>query len=128
MSLKTPLGRVLGLGSAKDGTGHWWMQRLSSVAMVPLTLWFAIAMARVADFSYPTLVTFLQGPLNGALMLLLVGVLLYHSHLGVQVVVEDYVHAPAVKVTTLVLATLAHLAFAVLGILAILQVSLGSTL
>jgi succinate dehydrogenase / fumarate reductase membrane anchor subunit len=125
MSLKTPLGRALGLGSAKDGTGHWWMQRLSAVALVPLTLWFAAALVALPDFSHPSLTGFLAGPLNGALMILLVGVLLYHSQLGVQVVVEDYVHGAGLKVVTLVLLTLAHLALGVVGILAILRVSFG---
>ncbi len=125
MSLKTPLGRVLGLGSAKDGTGHWWAQRLSAVALVPLSLWFAAALVALPDFSHPTLTAFLAGPLNGALMILLVGVLLYHSKLGVQVVVEDYVHDAGLKVVTLVLLTLAHLALGVVGILAILRVSFG---
>ena len=125
MSLKTPLGRVLGLGSAKDGTGHWWVQRLSAVALVPLTLWFAVALVTLPDFSHPALTAFLAGPLNGALMILLVGVLLYHSQLGVQVVVEDYVHGAGLKVVTLVLLTLAHGALGVIGILAILRVSFG---
>jgi succinate dehydrogenase / fumarate reductase membrane anchor subunit len=128
MTLKSPLGRVLGLGSAKDGTGHWWMQRLSSVAMVPLSLWFVFAMLGLGDFSHATLVTFLSGPVNGALMTLLVGVLLYHSHLGVQVVVEDYVHGPGLKVTTLVVLALAHLLLGVLGVLAVLRVAVGGSL
>ncbi len=125
MSLKTPLGRVLGLGSAKDGTDHWWLQRLSAVALVPLMVWFAWAVLSLPDFSHGTVVAFLAGPISSALMILLVGVLLYHSHLGVQVVIEDYVHAPGPKITALVLVGLAHLVLGVAGIVAILRVSLG---
>ena len=124
MSLRTPLGRVLGLGSAKDGTGHWWVQRLSAVALIPLTLWFAVALVALPDFSHVSLTELLAAPLNGALMILLVGVVVYHSHLGVQVVVEDYVQG-LLKVVTLVLLTLAHVALGVTGILAILRVAFG---
>ena len=124
MTLRTPLGRVLGLGSAKDGTGHWWLQRLSAVALVPLTLWFVAALVGLPDFSHGTLSGFLAGPVNSAMLILLVGVLLYHSKLGVQVVVEDYV-AGGLKVASLVLSSLAHLALGVAGVLAILRVSLG---
>ena len=126
MSLKTPLGQVLGLGSAKDGTAHWWAQRLTAVALVPLLVWFTLTLLGLPDWSYLTVVGLMAGPLDSALLVLLVGVVVYHSHLGVQVVVEDYVSGTALKVATLVLLALAHLALGVTGVLAILRVSLGA--
>jgi len=125
VTLKTPLGRVLGLGSAKDGTAHWWSQRLSAVALAPLTLWFAVTLLGLPDFSHATVTSLMAGPLDSALLIIFLGALVYHSHLGVQVVVEDYVRAPSVKIPTLVLLALAHLVLGVTGVVAILRVSLG---
>lgn len=124
MSLKSPLGRVLGLGSAKDGTEHWWMQRVTAVALVPLSLWFVFSMLFAADFSYETQSTWLARPLNAVLMILLATTLLYHSRLGVQVVVEDYVHG-ATKIVTLMISQFAHIALGVAAVFAVLKISLG---
>ena len=87
-------------------------------------MWFAVALAMLPDFDYQTLSGFLAGPINSALMILLASVLLYHSKLGVQVVVEDYVGG-GLKVVTLVLSTLAHVALGVTAVLAILRIALG---
>jgi succinate dehydrogenase / fumarate reductase membrane anchor subunit len=91
MSLRSPLSRVLGLGSAKDGTAHWWAQRVTAVALVPLTVWFAFSLLTLPDFDYETVRTWLSVPVTGFLAVLLVGVLSYHSYLGTIVIVEDYV-------------------------------------
>ena len=124
MSLRSPLGRVLGLGSAKDGTEHWWTQRLTAVALVPLGLWFAIALAAMGDFSHAAVSAWIAQPLNTVLLLLLVLASVYHSHLGVQVVVEDYVEGP-LKVASLMLLSLVHALIAVAGAVAILRVAFG---
>ncbi len=129
MSRRTPLGRVLGLGSAKDGTGHWWAQRVSSVALGPLMLWLVwslVQMARAGGADYLAVVDWVSVPFNTVALLLLVPTLLYHSHLGVQVVIEDYIHADGVKVVALLAQKFIHAAFAVAGILAILRLSLGA--
>ena len=125
MSLRTPLGRVLGLGAARDGTEHWWGQRLSAVALALLGLWFLGSMAGLDSIDYATAVTFVAQPLNSVLLALLCVTMAYHSHLGVQVVIEDYLHAPALKVTTLVMSRFAHVFVAVLSVYAVLRIGLG---
>lgn len=128
MSLKSPLGRVLGLGSAKDGTAHWWAARLSAMALLPLALWFAFSLATVGVRDYWSVVRFLQQPLHAVLLGLLVPTACYHSLLGVTEVVEDYVHAPGTKVAARVLLNFAHALAAAIGVYAVLKVSLGSPL
>src|SRR6202166_2609050 len=93
LSLRSPLGRVLGMGSAKDGTGHWWAQRVSAVALIPLTLWLFFSLLALPALDYATVRVWLSFPLSGFLALLLVGVLTYHSYLGTNEVIEDYVHS-----------------------------------
>ena len=125
MSLRTPLGRVLGLGSAKDGTAHWWTQRLTAVALVPLGLWFMVALAALAGAGHGEFLEWVRQPLNASLMTLFVVVAAYHSELGLQVVVEDYVHAHWLRVSTLVLLKFAHVLLALAGVFALLGVSFG---
>ncbi len=127
MSLVTPLNRVLGLGSAKEGVEHWWGQRLSAVALVALGLWFVLSLIRLDDMSYATVVSWLQAPVASILMILTLLTALYHSKLGVQMVVEDYVHQPALKVSTLVLSVFIHIGAAVAGVFAVLKIALGAT-
>ncbi len=124
MSLKSPLGRVLGLGSAKEGTDHWWMQRVTAVALVPLTLWFTVAIGLADTLDYVSIVYWFSNPINATLMILLLGALLYHSSLGVQVVIEDYIRGGA-KVVALVLSKLAHVALAVAAVFSVIRVSAG---
>jgi succinate dehydrogenase / fumarate reductase, membrane anchor subunit len=101
MSLRSPLSRVLGLGSAKDGTAHWWAQRVTAVALVPLTLWFVFSLLSLPDFEYETVRTWLSVPITGFLSVLLVGVMSYHSYLGTIVIIEDYVISSGMKVLSL---------------------------
>jgi succinate dehydrogenase / fumarate reductase, membrane anchor subunit len=101
MSLRSPLSRVLGLGSAKDGTAHWWMQRVTAIALVPLTLWFAFSLLTLPDFQYETVRTWLSVPITGFLAVLLVWVLCYHAYLGTIVIIEDYVTSSGMKVLSL---------------------------
>ena len=125
MSLESPLGKSLGRGSANDGTGHWWAQKLTAVALIPLTLWLVISILGMDSFAYLPVRAWIGSPLNSILLILLTISALYHSELGLQVVVEDYVHGSA-KVVTLVLFKLAHVALAVAAVYAILIISLGS--
>ncbi|MGO9514069.1 MAG: succinate dehydrogenase, hydrophobic membrane anchor protein [Steroidobacteraceae bacterium] len=126
MSLRSPLGRVLGAGSAKDGTGHWWAQRVSAVALVPLTLWFFFSLLALPAFDYGTVRAWLAAPLNGFLSVLLVAVLTYHSDLGTTVVIEDYVHGNGMKLFSLLLLRFLYVLFGGAGIFAILRVAFGS--
>ena len=126
MSLRTPLGRVLGLGSAKDGTGHFWGQRVSGVGLLLLGLWFACSLATMPGFSHAEALAFIGAPLNGVLLLLLVISLAYHSQLGVQVVIEDYVHGHGLKLASLIISRFAHIFLAVAAIYAIIKIGLGA--
>lgn len=125
MSLQSPLGRVLGMGSAKTGAGHWWAQRLTAVALVPLGLWFVFALLGLQHGSYQMVAAWVAEPTNAILLILLVLTLVYHSSLGLQVVIEDYVHG-ATKVVTLVVMQFVHVIMAVGGIYAIVIVSVGA--
>ena len=126
MSLRSPLGRVLGLGSAKDGTGHWWGQRVSAVALIPLTLWFMLSLLSLPALDYATVRAWLSVPLSSVLALLLVAVLTYHSYLGTTVVIEDYVHAAGTKLLSLLLLRFLYVLIGGASLLAILHVSFGS--
>jgi succinate dehydrogenase / fumarate reductase membrane anchor subunit len=125
MSLRSPIGRVLGLGAAKEGFSHWWLQRVTSVALVLLGLWFVSALLRMPTFEYDFVVAWIAIPLNAVLLLLLIGTLVYHSQLGVQVVVEDYVHHHGLKIATMLLLTFAHVAVAALASFAVLRIAFG---
>jgi succinate dehydrogenase / fumarate reductase membrane anchor subunit len=126
MSLKTPLGRVLGLGSAKEGTDHWWGQRVSAVALLLLGSWFLYSLLGLQNFTYLEVIRFVGVPLNGVLLSLLAMTLAYHSYLGVQVVIEDYVHTPGTKVVSLLLSRFAHVFVAIAAVYAILVIGIGS--
>jgi succinate dehydrogenase / fumarate reductase membrane anchor subunit len=119
------LNRVLGLGTAKGAAEHWWVQRVTAVALVPLGLWFAVALATLPNFSYATVVDWMQRPVTSVLLVLFVLAAGYHSYLGVQVVVEDYVHAKGAKAALVVASTLAHAALTVAAVFAILKVAFG---
>lgn len=126
MSLRSPLGRVLGLGTAKDGTSHWWGQRVSAIALLFLGLWFAFSLTTTTGFNHAEVIAEIERPINNVLLLLLTVTMAYHSYLGVQVVVEDYVHAPGIKVLTLLLSRFAHALFAAAAIFAILKIGLSA--
>ncbi len=125
MSLITPLNRVLGLGSAKGGTEHWWVQRLTAVALIPLGLWLLFSLATVDTASYDAVVAWIQKPLTGVFLLLTVLVVVYHSYLGVQVVVEDYVGGSA-KVAVIVLSAFAHTFIGVAAVYSVLRIAFGA--
>ena len=127
MSLRSPVGRVLGLGSAGEGVSHWWSQRVTAVALVLLGLWFVSSLVRLPDFSYLAVTAWIGSPLNAVLLSLLVGTMVYHSLLGVQVVVEDYVTHHGSKVVTMLLLQFIHIVLAGLGIFAVLRIAFATT-
>ena len=126
MSLKTPLARVLGLGSAKDGVGHWWGQRLTAVALVPLGLWFVYSVLDLLPADHHAAVQWLRSPVQAALFILFSVTVFWHAYLGLQVVIEDYVHTEWLKVTALVTLKMILALLLVVTILMILQVFLGT--
>lgn len=125
MSLRSPLSKVKGLGSAKEGTGHWWMQRVTALALVVLGFWFMISLVVIGNFGYEHTVVWLSLPLNAVLLSSFVMTLLYHSKLGIQIVIEDYVSPPAWKVGSLLFSVFVHLLLAVTGVFSILRISAG---
>ncbi len=125
MSLRTPLGRVLGLGSARDGTRHFMAQRVSAAALALLGPWFAISLARLDSMTYLDVTRFIARPMNGVLMMLLCVTLALHSQLGVQVVIEDYVHTDGRKLFYLVLSRFIHVLVAVAAVYAVLRIGIG---
>ena len=125
MSLRSPLGRVLGLGSAKDGTAHWWAQRVTAVALLPLTLWFVISLLTLPALDFETVRTWLAFPMTGFLAVLLVAVLTYHSYLGTTVIIEDYVHTGGMKVLSLMLLRFLYVLSGGAAIFAVLRVVFG---
>ena len=125
MSLRSPLGRVLGTGSAKEGVHHWWMQRLTSIALVPLTIWFVVSLLSLPSFEHVTVISWIAQSWTALLLILFILVATWHSQLGVRVVIEDYVHGGA-KTLTLVLITFMHALIAAAGVFAVLKVAFGS--
>jgi succinate dehydrogenase / fumarate reductase membrane anchor subunit len=125
MSLRTPLGKALGRGSAGDGVGHWWEQRVTAIALIPLTAWFFIGLLRRSAGKFEEMQVWLSQPWPALLALLLVVTVALHSKLGVQVVIEDYVHTKGAKTTLLLLSTFLHFAAAFAGIFAILRMALS---
>ena len=126
MSLQSPLGKFLGHGSAKDGTEHWWSQRVTAVALVPLTLWFVASLLGMDSFDHAAVIAWLSQPLHAVLMILTLLAVLYHSQLGLQVVVEDYVHTGSLKIPMLMGSKFIHVAAGVAGIYSIIILSIGS--
>ncbi len=123
--MRSPLGRAIGLGSAKEGVEHWWMQRITAVALVPLSLWFVIAVIRLAGADLETFQDWAGRPLPAILLVLTLIAVFWHAYLGLQVVIEDYVHAELTKLGMVIVVRLACFALAVAGIFAVLSMALG---
>jgi succinate dehydrogenase / fumarate reductase membrane anchor subunit len=128
MSLRGPLGRVLGRGSAKQGVHHWWLQRVTSVALVPLSIGFVVSLLALPALDYGTLVGWMRHGATALGLALFVLVAARHSQLGVRVIIEDYVHASGLKTVALVAADFAHVLAAAAAVFAILKVALGGRL
>ena len=124
--MKTPLGRVRGLGSARSGATHWWHERLTSVASLILLVWFFVSLLRLPDFQYLTLREWLSAPLAAVPMLLLIVTVFWHLAGGLRVVVEDYVHEEGSKLAWLVLINFLSLFAAALCLFAVARIAFGS--
>lgn len=122
-TIQSPLARARGLGSAHDGVDHWFKQRLTAIANIPLVLWliYSIVSLRGADFY--TFTTWLAEPMNAILMILFILSAFYHAKLGTQVVVEDYIHHEGFKMTKLIGMKLAFLALGVACIFSVMKVA-----
>jgi succinate dehydrogenase / fumarate reductase membrane anchor subunit len=125
MGTQTPLARVEGLGAAHSGTGHFWRQRVSAVALIPLSLWFVYAAVTLAGADRVAVVAFLHQPLNAIAMALFVSAALNHSVLGLQVVVEDYVHTEGWKVALLLFNQLLAWILGAVSLFALVKIALA---
>jgi succinate dehydrogenase / fumarate reductase membrane anchor subunit len=122
---RTPTNEVRGLGSAKGGTHHWWLQRVTAVALVPLSLWLMASLVSLVGADYQSVVIWVRSPVVTVLLICLIGALFHHAQLGLQVVLEDYVHTEWLKITSIMLMKFTALVLALASVLAVLKVSLG---
>ncbi|WP_343312989.1 succinate dehydrogenase, hydrophobic membrane anchor protein [Brucella sp. BE17] len=123
--MRTPLGKVRGLGSAKEGTGHFWYQRMSAVALVPLVLFFIVLIISLHGASYAEVRTALSHPLTAIIMALFVLTGVYHMRLGMQVIIEDYIHSEGMKIVLVMLNTFFAAVVGFACVFAILKLSFG---
>ncbi|MEM7043588.1 MAG: succinate dehydrogenase, hydrophobic membrane anchor protein [Pseudomonadota bacterium] len=125
MQYRTPISHIRGLGPAKEGLGHWTMQRLTAIANVLLILWFLVSAMTLAGADYQETRDWLASPVSASLMLLLIASGYYHARLGLQVVIEDYVHHEGLKIAALIAVTLVTIALGVISAVAVLKTSLA---
>ena len=126
MGSGTGLGRVRGLGSAKSGSHHWWLQRVTALGNIILVLWFLFSLLRLPGLDHKTVVTWLASPLSAVLMSLLVINVCWHFRLGLQVVIEDYVHSDGLKLALIVAVKFTAVFFGLAATVAILRIGFGS--
>ncbi|XSG84462.1 MAG: succinate dehydrogenase, hydrophobic membrane anchor protein [Methylohalobius sp. ZOD2] len=126
MSFRTPLGRARGLSAAGTGTGHWWVQRVTAVALIPLTLWFVWFLSRFLVLSHGEMVQWLARPAHAVLLLAYLGAAFYHALLGLQVVIEDYVHAPWLRTGSLLALKLVLIVLGLTAVFAALRIAFSS--
>lgn len=125
-SIRSSLAHARGLGSAKTGVGHWWAQRVSAVALVPLTLWFVACLASQLGADHASVTAWLSSPIQASLLALYLAAIFYHSQLGLQVVVEDYVHNESAKMAALIALQLGNILLAVAAIFSVIMILVGA--
>jgi len=123
--LRTPLSRARGLGSAKDGLHHWWVQRLTAVALIPLVVWFAVSLVMLSSADYDAARAWIGSPVVMVLLILTVVIGLHHAQLGMQVVIEDYVHSEGLKLASIIAVRFIAVFFGLAATVAILRIGFG---
>jgi succinate dehydrogenase / fumarate reductase membrane anchor subunit len=123
--LRTPLSRARGLGSAKEGVHHFWAQRITAVALIPLVAWFAISLIMMSGADYAVVRAWIGSPAVMVLLVLTIVIGLHHGQLGMQVVIEDYVHNDGMKLALIVLMRFIAVFFGLAAIVAILRIGFG---
>ena len=126
MSIKTELGDVRGLGSAKSGSHHWWLQRLTALALIPTSIWFVVSILWHVGDTHGEFVEWLKSPLVTSMMIAFLISVFYHASLGLQVVIEDYFHNEIIKISSLIAMKLGTLLGALTGIVSVLKISFGT--
>ncbi len=125
MSLRTPLARALHHGTARDGVGHWVVQRVTAIALAPLAIWLLVALLSLPVSDYASVIRWVGTGLHPVLLALTVTIAAWHAWLGVQVVIEDYVHGFLSKTLALLASLLLHLLVAAAGVYAVLRIALA---
>jgi succinate dehydrogenase / fumarate reductase membrane anchor subunit len=125
MSYRTPLSQARGLGSAKHGVGHWLSERVGAAALIPLTIWGAFAVIRLAALDYYGAVAWISSPVNATLMILTISISFMHMHSGMRVIVEDYVYTHLNKAACLLASLFVCGLAGALAVFSILKVALG---
>lgn len=125
MSFRTPLKQALGLGAARSGTPHWWAQRVTAAALVPLLVWFVIGLASHSGADYASARAWIGAPLTAVLLTLTLSITFYHGALGIQVILEDYVGHELARLVLIVLVNFAAVILAAAGIFAVLSIAFG---
>ena len=123
--MRSPLGRVRGLGAAKEGVGHWWAQRVTAVALVPLILWFVVSLIGLIGADHASFTAWVRQPLNAILLTLLLAAGFHHLQLGLQVVIEDYVHCEAVRIASIIAVKFVVVLLGLGGIFSVLKIAFG---
>ena len=126
MDYRTPIARARGLGSAKDGTHHWWMQRITAIALIPLTVWMVASLVAIGAADHAQTVHWIRSPAVSIALLLTIAALFHHAQLGLQVVIEDYIHSEGRKIAALIAVKLLAVAVAAAAAFSVLKIALGS--
>jgi succinate dehydrogenase / fumarate reductase membrane anchor subunit len=121
--MRSPLGRVRGRGSAKSGVGHWWMQRVSSIALLPLTIWLVFSLGSMTGATHAEAVAWIGHPLNAVLLLAMIGFTFQHAANGLQVIIEDYANQEWLKIGLILATKGICLLLALAGALAVLRIA-----
>jgi len=122
---RSPLSVAKGHGSAKDGTHHFWMQRVTAVALIPLLLWFCFSIAMMPEATYATVVAWMKSPFNSVMLILALFASFYHLSLGLQVILEDYISNHNVRMASILGMKLFCFFFAALGIFSVIKIAVG---
>jgi len=125
MKYRSPISQARGLGSAHDGLGHWWLQRLTALGLIPLVMWFVVSIISLAGTDYAQVVEWLSSPVHGMLLGLFLVTSLYHANLGLQAIFEDYIQARWLQVSARILAAFAAVFLGFSGIFALLGLAFG---
>lgn len=122
-NFRTPLKNVKGLGSAKEGTEHFWKQRLTAIALVPLVLWLAFSVASLASMDYIAIREWLSQPFNAIVMILFLIAGFHHARLGLQIVIEDYISSHVTRTAAIIAVTFIAAALGVTGVFSVLRIA-----
>ena len=126
MNLRTPMKEVRGLGDGGDGVHHWWIHRVTAIALIPLSLWFVAGVVSNVVAGYDSAVAWVSDPLVTVLLVLFIGTAFHHSMFGVQVIIGDYVHHRVAQVVALLANTFLHFLLVAVAIIAVLRIAFGS--